>query len=307
MKYTNWKWWMPKIICLILAFGFWVYVMNEQNPMVENSYTIPVEVRNLDKSLVATNVPQRVKAVVRMNRSDIIKMRSDNIKAYVDLQGLTDGSYPHTPIYISVPGNGSVVTQNPDYFDLTIDTYAVKSLPATVEFVGTPPKGFKAEKKAVTPDVITIAGASSQVALADRAIISINVSGKNKDFEELGNVNVLDVEGNTVTGLEVMPGRVRTSIHMVESSKTGQMALKPEVKGEPAAGYKMGRVSVSPATVLLKAPESFFEANKIFSLPEVDVSGATETLVQRIPLSVPGDGTSVPAEVTVTVEIEKEG
>ena len=41
------------------AFAFWVYVMNEQNPLVENSYTVPVEVRNLDRSLVALNVPQR--------------------------------------------------------------------------------------------------------------------------------------------------------------------------------------------------------------------------------------------------------
>ena len=69
------------------AFAFWVYVMNEQNPLVENSYTVPVEVRNLDRSLVALNVPQRVKVKIRMNRSDLVSMRSDNIKAYVDLSG----------------------------------------------------------------------------------------------------------------------------------------------------------------------------------------------------------------------------
>ena len=59
MKYTNLRWWLPKFLCLMTAFAFWVYVMNEQNPLVENSYTVPVEVRNLDRSLVALNVPQR--------------------------------------------------------------------------------------------------------------------------------------------------------------------------------------------------------------------------------------------------------
>jgi hypothetical protein len=53
MKYTNLRWWLPKFLCLMAAFAFWVYVMNEQNPLVENSYTVPVEVRNLDRSLVA--------------------------------------------------------------------------------------------------------------------------------------------------------------------------------------------------------------------------------------------------------------
>ena len=198
MKYTNPKWWLPKLLCLIAAFSFWIYVMNEQNPLMENSYTIPVEVRNLDRSLVATNVPKNIKAVIRMTRSDMITMRTDNIKAYVDLDGLTDGNYPNTPIRISLPGNETVVSQDISYFDLVIDTYAVKSLPAQVEFIGTPPQGFKAEKKSVTPEYITIAGASHQVELANRAIVSVSVSSKTKDFEEFDAVNILDEAVHTL-------------------------------------------------------------------------------------------------------------
>lgn len=239
MKYTNLRWWLPKFLCLMAAFAFWVYVMNEQNPLVENSYTVPVEVRNLDRSLVALNVPQRVKVKIRMNRSDLVSMRSDNIKAYVDLDGFTDGDYPNTPIHISVPGNETVISQDQTYFDLFIDTYAVKSLPAQVEFIGALPAGFKAERKSTTPEYITVAGASSRTALADRAIISVNVAGKSKDFDEFDAVNVLDADGNTVTGIDIMPTRVRVSVHMSEDQKTGNIPFKPIVKGEPAEGYKV--------------------------------------------------------------------
>ena len=48
MRFAKHEWWLPKIFCLIAACALWVYVMNEQNPMVENTYTVPVEVRNLD-------------------------------------------------------------------------------------------------------------------------------------------------------------------------------------------------------------------------------------------------------------------
>ena len=130
MRFAKHEWWLPKIFCLIAACALWVYVMNEQNPMVENTYTVPVEVRNLDRSLVATNVPLKVKAKIRMPRSDMVYMRSDNIKAYVDLSGLTDGDFPNTKIHISVPGDESVISVTPEYFDLNIDTYAVKTLPA---------------------------------------------------------------------------------------------------------------------------------------------------------------------------------
>lgn len=35
MKYSRTQWWLPKLLCLIAACAFWVYVMNEQNPVME--------------------------------------------------------------------------------------------------------------------------------------------------------------------------------------------------------------------------------------------------------------------------------
>ena len=306
MKYTNPKWWLPKLLCLIAAFSFWIYVMNEQNPLMENSYTIPVEVRNLDRSLVATNVPKNIKAVIRMTRSDMITIRTDNIKAYVDLDGLTDGNYPNTPIRISLPGNETVVSQDISYFDLVIDTYAVKSLPAQVEFIGTPPQGFKAEKKSVTPEYITIAGASHQVELANRAIVSVSVSSKTKDFEEFDAVNILDEAGNTVTSIDVMPTRVRASVQMKEDQKTENIPVKAVLKGEPASGYKVGKITVNPPMATVKAPESYFEKNDMLTAEEIDITGAAEDVTRRIDLPKPENGIIIPGSVTVTVEIEKE-
>ena len=37
MKFTKLQWWLPKLLCLIAAFAFWVYVINEQNPIVEET------------------------------------------------------------------------------------------------------------------------------------------------------------------------------------------------------------------------------------------------------------------------------
>lgn len=306
MKYTNLRWWLPKFLCLMAAFAFWVYVMNEQNPLVENSYTVPVEVRNLDRSLVALNVPQRVKVKIRMNRSDLVSMRSDNIKAYVDLDGFTDGDYPNTPIHISVPGNETVISQDQTYFDLFIDTYAVKSLPAQVEFIGALPAGFKAERKSTTPEYITVAGASSRTALADRAIISINVAGKTKDFDEFDAVNILDADGNTVTGIDIMPTRVRVSVHMSEDQKTGNIPFKPIVKGEPAEGYKVSEITVTPPVATVKAPESYFDKNTVVELEEIDITGAKESVTKKIDIPKPENGMIIPGAVTVHVKIEKE-
>lgn len=305
MKYTRVEWWLPKLLCLIAACCFWVYVMNEQNPMMESTYTVPVEKRNLDRSLVAMNVPSSVRVRVRMSRSDMIYMRSDSIKAYVDLAGLTDGEYPNTQIYVSVPGNEQVVSVTPQYFDLNLDNYAVKSLPVTVELVGTPEMNFSAEKHKVTPDVITIAGSSDQLARADRAVVSVNVYGKDKSFKEFDSVNVLDADGNTVTGIDIMPSQVRVEVSMKEDMKTGNRPIRVETKGEPAAGYRVGAITVTPPVSTLTGPVSYFDKNKEVVLEPIDVTGASETIKKTVTVPGPAGGSVLPAQVEVTVEIEK--
>ena len=306
MKYTKYEWWLPKLLCLIAACAFWVYVMNEQNPMVENTYTVPVEIRNLDRSLVAVNVPSKVKAKVRMPRSDMVYMRSDNIKAYVDLTNMTDGEFPNTRIHISVPGDESVIAVTPEYFDLVVDTYAVKTLPASVEVFGSPDANFSVESKKATPDTITIAGSSSRIAEANRAVISVNVAGKDKNFVEFDSVNVLDANGNTVTGLDVMPSQVKVNVHMKELTKLGNLPMKVETTGEPAKGYKVGKITINPPVATLTAPISYFEKNQALELPAIDVTGESDTVRKMVDVPVPEGGSTTTTKTMVTVEIEKE-
>lgn len=306
MKYTRFEWWLPKLLCLIAACALWVYVMNEQNPQVENTYTVPVETRNLDRSLVATNVPSTVKVKVRMSRSDMIYMRSDNIKAYVDLAGVTDGDYPNTPIHVSVPGDESVVSVTPKTFDLNVDTYAVKTLPANVQIFGTPETNFSVESKKVTPDTITIAGSSAMIAKADRAVVSVNIAGKEKSFTEFDSVNILDADGNTVTGLDIMPSQVKVAVKMKEATKLGNLPIRIDTKGEPAKGYKVGRITITPSVATITAPISFFSSNKTLDLDPIDVTGASSDIHQVVNVNVPSGGSVAVPKVTVVVEIDKD-
>lgn len=306
MKYTRFEWWLPKLLCLIAACALWVYVMNEQNPQVENTYTVPVETRNLDRSLVATNVPSTVKVKVRMSRSDMIYMRSDNIKAYVDLTGVIDGDYPNTPIHVSVPGDESVVSVTPKTFDLNVDTYAVKTLPANVQIFGTPETNFSVESKKVTPDTITIAGSSAMISKADRAVVSVNIAGKEKSFTEFDSVNILDADGNTVTGLDIMPSQVKVAVKMKEATKLGNLPIRIDTKGEPAKGYKVGRITITPSVATITAPISFFSSNKTLDLDPIDVTGASSDIHQVVNVNVPSGGSVAVPKVTVVVEIDKD-
>lgn len=305
MNFTKFHWWLPKILCLILAGAFWLYVMNEQNPIMTNTFTVPVEVRNLDRSLVALNVPKSVRVNVSMSRNGLMQLRSDNIKAYVDLQNVTDGDYPNTKIQVSIPGDGEAVSVTPAYFDLKVDTYAVKSVPITVSFFGDMPDGFKAKLTSTTPGNLTVAGSSSRVGAVDRAVVSVNLTGKKESFSEFDSISVLDTNGNTVTGIDIMPSQVKVAVDVSEDAKTANVPLTAKAKGEPAAGYSVESLSINPSSVTVTAPGSILDHLKSINLGEVDVEGASETVTQRLPIPLPSGAKSIPSSASVEITVEK--
>lgn len=306
MKYSRTQWWLPKLLCLIAACAFWVYVMNEQNPVMENTYTIPVEVRNLDRSLVATNVPSKVRVKIRMSRSDMISLRTDDIKAYVDLSGVTDGDHPNTRSMFPFRAMKQSSPYPRQFFNLNVDTYAVKSLPATVEIFGNPDPNFTVGDNKVTPGSIMIAGSSSKISEANRAVVSVNIAGKDKNFTEFDSVNILDADGNTVTGLEIMPSQVKVSVNVKENQKVGNLQVKASTKVEVAKGYRITDVIVTPPVATVTAPISYFDKNKAIELDPIDVTGASKDVVQTVNVPAPLGGSVAVPQVTVTIKIEKD-
>ena len=53
--------WGTKLLCLFCAIGMWVYVMKDQNPVIEMTYTVPVQVQNLDQNYLVEGVPSEVR------------------------------------------------------------------------------------------------------------------------------------------------------------------------------------------------------------------------------------------------------
>ncbi len=296
---------LPQLVCLLAATGFWFYVMNEQNPIMTGTYTVPVAVRNLDRSLVALNVPESVQVRVTMNRNALMQLRTDNVKAYVDAEGLADGEYPNTRIYATVPGEGqtSVV---PSFCNLKLDTYAVKSMPLTVNFYGTPSSGYTSKLENVTPEALTITGSSEAIAKVDRALVSVNMNGKTKNFSEFDSITVVDASGNTISGIEIMPTQAKITVSMTEKTVSGTVSLTAKVKGTPAEGASVTQISIRPSNVTVTGPNSLVGELKNIELGEVDVTGAADDVTQVFTVPVPEGLTAAPAEAEVTIVVDGE-
>ncbi len=91
-----------------------------------------------------------------------------------------------------------------------------------------------------------------------------------------------------------------------EPTLVRRVPVVPVIEGEPAAGYAVGPVTVSPETVEIAGPESAVLRLKEANTEPISVSGARQPIREAvvIGLSDPGLRLSSPGNADVTVQIQ---
>ena len=105
------KKWQLKIVCLLLAIILWFLIINEQNPVSEGSYTVPVVIENLDSQYITSNVPKTVYVRLSGPRNTIINVGPSDIKAYIDLADAQEGDMD-VPIHVEIPSGTELKKQS---------------------------------------------------------------------------------------------------------------------------------------------------------------------------------------------------
>ena len=77
--------WFARFMCVFIACCLWIYVMSEQNPIVEKEFAIPLASRNLAEGMIVFNVPEKVSVRVRGTRTALANMPESDIFAFVNL------------------------------------------------------------------------------------------------------------------------------------------------------------------------------------------------------------------------------
>ena len=80
-----------KVLAILLAMVIWAYVTVRDNPLDEGTFAVPVELRNLDETLVTPETSYQVQVRVQGAANIIGELSSRDFTAYVDLSGMRAG------------------------------------------------------------------------------------------------------------------------------------------------------------------------------------------------------------------------
>lgn len=304
-----------KIMAILFAVVLWSYVLSETNPVRERvqpdvSVTYQneeqLEANGLAISQSLSEIVQEVNVRYEVNQSDLKYLSSSPITATVDLSKVNGKGELELEIR-ATGANCRVIEVSPATVKLTVEDYVSKTLPVAVNVTGSAAEGYYASDPVAEPDVVTLFGASGDLAMASSAVCNIDLTGLTEWNKKSMDVTILDSEGNAldpglfdeslpsvIIDMSVLPKKIVPVD--VESAIIGQESIAP--------GYEITDIVCDPKFVSIVGEASALAEVDAVTLVPYSVSGASGDIVVLLEFAPP-EGVAVldvdKAQVTVTI------
>lgn len=130
----------PWLICLITAFGIWLYVMNVNSDVYEKTFTlidIAVEGAEDMESLSNLSVVEveggKLSVTVTGLRSDIAELTAEDFMAYIDISTLDSAGKHACEVKLKTPATVSVTAKEPSSISVSVDSIKTVEVPVIIE------------------------------------------------------------------------------------------------------------------------------------------------------------------------------
>lgn len=182
------------LLSLAISFGLWLYVVTVISPESETTiYNVPVELvgsgylDTQDLIIVSPTDGLRVNLTLGGSRSDLNKLNNSNVTVIADLSQITHAGEHELDYSVSFQaGTAEVLAQNPEHITVVVAEKLTKTVPVEVNFIGSVPGGYEAERQNVAMDhtTVTVSGPKETISKIMSAMITVDLTGKMTTFAD---------------------------------------------------------------------------------------------------------------------------
>ncbi|MBS6256865.1 MULTISPECIES: CdaR family protein [Megasphaera] len=293
--------WQLKIICFLLAIVLWFVIINEQNPLSEGSYTVPITVENLNSQYITSNVPKTVYVRLSGPRNTIINVGPSDIKAYIDLSDVQEGTVD-VPIHVEIPSGTELKKQSMTSTKITVDVYTVKEFKLTPHIVGNlDEKDFISELK-IVPEKVVVSGARRLIQEVSQAVIEVPVNQRNSDFALMAPIHLYSEDGSPVEGLEMTPWQSNVKVSIGHDAMSKSVPLNVNITGQTANKT----VTIQPTSIQIRGSADTLRSISSIDLPDINVENMKEEKSWKV-IIPPVDGINMyPDEIEAVLHIRND-
>ena len=215
-----------KIISVIAAILFWIYVQMVQNPDIEYTFTkMPV-------NLVNTNYLQKegfvlpdkfeafVDVTVKCQRWKLNEIGRDDFTAYVDLTEVYEDGDVTLPVKVRVNNENIVVAnKTPSSLTIFVDKVIKEEIPVELRLNGNLKSGFYTDENLIstTTQKVVVSGPSTLISKIDKAVAEIDISDRNESFSQEYKIILIDREERAVSNdnLTIVPQNAEVNVRVL--------------------------------------------------------------------------------------------
>lgn len=297
-----------RLLSVVLALFLWFYVVAVENPYSERKITkIPIQFVNheeLESRGLAIDYSdvQTMDVVISGSRSDVMKVRADEITATVDLTGYEKGKN-YANITIKVPSKVELVDQRIQVIPITVEKLQTAKKKVNIQFTGTASKEKEAKLFAQDIGQVKVSGAQSQVAKVSKVFADLDVSKLTDNSKKYSlKIYAADAKGKEITGVELSHTKVgvQAGLYSIKS-----VPLSLDLKGEPAAEYRVSALDAPKTVKIAGFADELEKIDKLVSNP-IYLSDLTESKKIPIEITLP-EGVELAEQDAVVLDVKIKG
>ena len=299
-----------KIMSVAIAIVVWLIVVNIDNPVGTNYYTI-TDVELINKEYVESSdtigkmcMPEEnqdsVKVAITASKKVRDRIRLSDITAVADLQQAVslDTDPVMVPITVTCSASGvlpSDIKVTPQNLTVNLDEKETQEFVVNVSKGDTKPgKDYEVGSLTASPEKIRITGPKTLVNKIDKVNATIALDGNTEDYTQEVNLTIYDKNQETLSESEMNSLRIENNAKVVVTAKLWKIRTGVKISagyvGTPASGYQVGSVKTVPDTISVagntEGLESLSENDNVITIPadRIDISDESKDVERKISL-----------------------
>ena len=299
-----------KIMSVAVAVVVWLIVVNIDNPVGTNYYTLTnVELINkeyvessdtIGKMCMPEEKQDSIRIAITTNKKIRDKIKVSDITATADLQQAVslDTNPVMVPITVtcSVPGvTPNDIKVTPQNLSVNLDEKETQEFVVNVSRGDTKPgKDYEVGSLTANPEKVRITGPKSLVNKIDKVNATISLDGNTQDFTQDVNLTIIDKNQEALSDSEMNSLRIENNAKVSVTARLWKIrqgvGISAEYVGSPASGYQVGTVTTVPDTISVAGSteglETLTQNDNTITIPadSIDISGESRDVERKISL-----------------------
>lgn len=299
-----------KIMSVAVAVVVWLIVVNIDNPVGTNYYTLTnVELINkeyvessdtIGKMCMPEEKQDSIRIAITTNKKIRDKIKVSDITATADLQQAVslDTNPVMVPITVtcSVPGvTPNDIKVTPQNLSVNLDEKETQEFVVNVSRGDTKPgKDYEVGSLTANPEKVRITGPKSLVNKIDKVNATISLDGNTQDFTQDVNLTIIDKNQEALSDSEMNSLRIENNAKVSVTAKLWKIrqgvGISAGYVGSPASGYQIGTVTTVPDTISVAGSteglETLTQNDNTITIPadSIDISGESRDVERKISL-----------------------